>query len=68
MMNVWALVFGAFYYFAENMWFKGSFILGVSWLFCGVLMLAEGALGKEIPGIVYWIIPAGICWHLRTVG
>ena len=64
--NLLAFFFGPLYYFAKKMWHKGALLLALTWLWSCLVFLAEIALGTELPGIAYWILPAVICAQLAN--
>ncbi len=64
--NIWAFLFGAFYYFAKKMWIKGAVILGIVWTLSAFLTLIENIAGFSFPGIFYWIPSAVICSQMAN--
>lgn len=64
--NWLAFLFSSLYYFSKKMWFKGSFILGTSWVLAGSLTLIEFVLNAEIPGYVFWVLTGSICANLAS--
>lgn len=67
LLNVWALVFGPFYYIAKKMYFKGAFILGASWLFSALLGMVESFVGINLPSVIFWIVPGLFCMQAANV-
>lgn len=56
--NIWAMVFGVFYYIAKGMWKKGLILQGIFLLMGVGLLLLEQVVGKTIPAVFYWSVPA----------
>lgn len=51
-INLVALIFGPFYYFAKGMWIKGGFLLSALFVFYGLISLGAESGGKVTTGIL----------------
>lgn len=59
--NVFAFMFGPFYYFVKRMWFKGAFLLGAIVTLNVILTLIESAFDTTFPMAIYQMPGAAIC-------
>ncbi|GHU36877.1 hypothetical protein AGMMS50256_34070 [Betaproteobacteria bacterium] len=64
--NIWGIVFGPIYYFCKKMWLKGAFLLGVMWTWGVALSLAEFAIGRGWPSVIYYLPAAAACSSLAN--
>lgn len=66
MFNVYAFIFGVFYYFFKGMWEKGIIILFISMAYTLSLSIFEEALEFQIYSALYWVIPSSIIAIIAT--
>jgi len=60
-LNIFAFIFGPFYYFAKKMWFKGAFLLGALTLLNIALIIVESVKGAPFHQVIYFFPGAVIC-------
>src|SRR5690606_37032777 len=64
MSNIWAFLFGMFYYLCKGMWQRALVLFGFSCLYSTVLVCIEIAFGIKINASVYWAVPAAVMGRL----
>ena len=65
--NIFALLFGPFYYFYKQMWKKGAVILGIGLVFIVTLLAIEMATDTSFPSSIYKLpIIEAICGSLAN--
>ncbi|WDE00779.1 DUF2628 domain-containing protein [Thalassomonas actiniarum] len=64
--NLFAFLFGPFYYFGKKMWHKGALLLALTWLWSCLVFIIEMTLETKLASIAYWIVPAAICAQLAN--
>ncbi|WP_281556846.1 DUF2628 domain-containing protein [Thalassomonas sp. RHCl1] len=64
--NLFAFLFGPFYYFGKKMWHKGALLLALTWLWSCLIFIVEITLETKLANLAYWIVPAAICAQLAN--
>ncbi|WP_289106530.1 DUF2628 domain-containing protein [uncultured Pseudoalteromonas sp.] len=66
MFNIYAFIFGAFYYFFKGMWEKGIIILFISMTYTFSLSIIEEVFEFQIYSAIYWVVPSSIIAVIAT--
>lgn len=65
--NPFAFILGPLYYFLKKMWFKGAFIVGVTWLYVAILEFITASFNIDILQPLFWLPTAIICAQLANI-